>query len=114
IVDSGALVPDEIMVRMIREALMRPECGEGYILDGFPRTLPQAQKLDEMLRANRQELTKVLEFSIDDEVLVRRITGRLIHKASGRSYHVLFRPPKVPMTDDETGEPLMQRPDDKE
>jgi adenylate kinase len=83
-----------------------------FILDGFPRTVPQAEGLDKMLRERNQALQHAVELQIDDELLVSRITGRLIHPASGRSYHTTFNPPKVPMTDDITGEPLIQRSDD--
>lgn len=83
-----------------------------FILDGFPRTVPQAEGLDKMLRERNQALQHAIELKIDDELLVSRITGRLVHPASGRSYHTTFNPPKVPMTDDITGEPLIQRSDD--
>lgn len=83
-----------------------------FILDGFPRTVPQAEGLDAMLRERKQKLQHAVELQIDDALLVARITGRLIHPASGRSYHSTFNPPKKPMTDDVTGEPLIQRSDD--
>ena len=83
-----------------------------FILDGFPRTVAQAEKLDEMLRASAKPLQHAIELQIDDALLVSRITGRLIHPASGRSYHREFNPPRRPMTDDATGEPLVQRSDD--
>lgn len=85
-----------------------------FILDGFPRTVPQAKKLDEMLEAKRQQLKHAVELKIDDNLLVARITGRLVHPASGRSYHKIFNPPQKEMTDDVTGEPLIQRSDDNE
>lgn len=85
-----------------------------FILDGFPRTVPQAEKLDEMLNAKKQALKHAVELQIDDSLLVARITGRLVHPASGRSYHKVFNPPKKDMTDDVTGEPLIQRSDDNE
>lgn len=87
---------------------------DSFILDGFPRTVPQAEKLDEMLRAKQQQLKHAVELQIDDSLLVARITGRLVHSASGRSYHKVFNPPKKEMTDDITGEPLSQRSDDNE
>jgi adenylate kinase len=83
-----------------------------FILDGFPRTVKQAEKLDEMLEAKHQKLQHAIELQIDDGLLVSRITGRLIHPASGRTYHKVFNPPKEPMKDDVTGEPLVQRSDD--
>ncbi|KAJ2648351.1 adenylate kinase [Coemansia sp. RSA 1250] len=115
IMDAGGLVSDEIMVNMIQDNLQNnQECKNGFILDGFPRTVVQAQKLDEMLDAQKQSLDHVVELVIDDSLLVARITGRLIHPASGRSYHKVFNPPQKPMTDDITGEPLIQRSDDNE
>ncbi len=83
-----------------------------FILDGFPRTVPQAESLDAMLQARNQKLQHAVELQIDDALLVARITGRLIHPASGRTYHKIFNPPKQPMADDVTGEPLIQRSDD--
>ena len=113
--DEGKLVSDDLMVEMIENALKRPECKEGYILDGFPRTVNQAKALDEILYSKLQRpLDSVIEFKINDELLVSRITGRLIHKPSGRSYHTEFNPPKVAGKDDVTGEPLIRRSDDNE
>lgn len=83
-----------------------------FILDGFPRTVPQAESLDSMLKARSQTLQHAVELQIDDSLLVARITGRLVHPASGRSYHSIFNPPQKEMTDDVTGEPLIQRSDD--
>ncbi|CAR23485.1 adenylate kinase [Lachancea thermotolerans] len=113
IMDQGGLVSDEIMVSMIKhELITNPECKSGFILDGFPRTIPQAEKLDQMLAEQGRPLEKAVELKIDDELLVSRITGRLVHPSSGRSYHKLFNPPKEDMKDDITGEPLVQRSDD--
>ncbi|RSL54407.1 adenylate kinase [Fusarium duplospermum] len=113
IMDQGGLVSDEIMIGMIREELNHnQECQGGFILDGFPRTVPQAQGLDAMLQERNQKLQHAVELKIDDSLLVARITGRLVHPASGRSYHTTFNPPKEYMKDDITGEPLIQRSDD--
>ncbi|CAE6464889.1 hypothetical protein ACGC1H_004941 [Rhizoctonia solani] len=113
IMDAGGLVSDDIMVGMIRDQLQNNKnCKNGFILDGFPRTVPQAEKLDGMLSERKEKLDHVVELKIDDQLLVSRITGRLIHVASGRTYHREFNPPKKPMTDDVTGEPLIQRSDD--
>lgn len=115
IMDAGGLVSDDIMVNMIKDELTNnPACKKGFILDGFPRTIPQAEKLDQMLAERGTPLQAAIELKVDDDLLVARITGRLIHLPSGRSYHKIFNPPKVEMTDDVTGEPLVQRGDDNE
>jgi len=111
-VSSGALVADELIIGMIGEAIKQPDCKTGFILDGFPRTVPQAEKLDEMLKKENATLDRAFEFAIEDSLLVKRISGRRVHLSSGRVYHVDFSPPKVPGKDDVTGEPLTQRPDD--
>jgi len=114
VMDAGGLVNDDIVFGLIKENLDKPECKNGFILDGFPRSVPQAEKLDALLAERKQKLDHVLEFKIDDSLLIPRILGRLVHPASGRSYHREFHPPKKEMTDDITGEPLVHRSDDNE
>ena len=111
VMKAGGLVSDDIVIGIIRDRISEPDCKFGFILDGFPRTLVQAQALDKMLAEEGACVTKVVELQVPDEVLEERICGRWIHKTSGRSYHVKYAPPKS-MKDDETGDALMQRPDD--
>lgn len=108
----GELVSDELVIGLFKENMDQPECERGMLLDGFPRTVVQAEKLDSMFKEQGKKIDKVVEFKVDDEILIERIEGRRIHKASGRSYHVKFNPPKVEGKDDITGEPLIHRPDD--
>ncbi|KAM0846822.1 hypothetical protein ACQ4PT_055422 [Festuca glaucescens] len=98
--NKGELVSDDLVVGIIDEAMKRPSCQKGFILDGFPRTVVQAQKLDEMLARQGAKVDKVLNFAIDDAILEERITGRWIHPSSGRSYHTKFAPPKTTGVDD--------------
>ena len=108
----GELVSDELVIGLFKDNMNQPECERGMLLDGFPRTTVQAEKLDQMFVEVGKKIDKVIEFKVNDDILVERIEGRRIHKASGRSYHVKFNPPKVEGKDDITGETLMQRPDD--
>lgn len=112
VMDAGKLVSDDIVAGIVAEAIKGEECNRGFILDGFPRTVNQAKILDGLLKKDNVTITKVINLAIDDELLVKRITGRLIHRASGRSYNIYFNPPKVEGKDDITGEPLYKRDDD--
>nr|XP_025672918.1 adenylate kinase 4 isoform X2 [Arachis hypogaea] len=99
--DKGELVSDDLVVGIIDEAMKKPSCQKGFILDGFPRTVVQAQKLDKMLEKRGGKVDKVLNFAIDDAILEERITGRWIHPSSGRTYHTKYAPPKTPGVDDD-------------
>ena len=110
VMDAGLLVSDDIIVGLVKERLKHVDCRNGYLFDGFPRTIPQA----EAMRQSNVGLDFVLEIDVDREEIVRRLSGRRVHPASGRNYHVSFNPPKVPGKDDPTGEPLVQREDDRE
>ena len=110
VMDSGALVSDDIIIALVKERLKAVDCAQGYLFDGFPRTIPQA---DAMKNA-AVPIDFVLDIAVPDAAIVERMSGRRVHPASGRSYHVKFNPPKVAGRDDLTGEPLIQRDDDKE
>ena len=110
IMDGGHLVSDAIILALVQERLKEPDCARGYLLDGFPRTLPQA----DAMKARNIGLDYVLEIDVPDDEIVQRMSGRRVHPASGRSYHVKFHPPKAEGRDDLTGEPLVQRDDDRE
>lgn len=108
--NSGRLVPDALIIQMVKERLTAPDCADGYLLDGFPRTLVQAQAMVEA----GIDIDHVIEIQVPDEEIIKRICGRRVHPASGRVYHVDFQPPQAQGLDDVSGEPLIQREDDKE
>ncbi len=110
VMDSGALVSDDIIIGLVQERLQQADCQAGYLFDGFPRTIPQA----DALKNAAVKLDFVVEISVPEEDIIERMSGRRIHPASGRTYHVKFNPPKQAGVDDETGEPLIQRDDDHE
>ena len=112
VMKRGDLVSDELVISLINENLDNPECERGILLDGFPRNVAQAEKLDSMLAGRKMNIDRVLEFNVDENVLAERIEGRRVHPASGRSYHLKFNPPKVEGKDDLTGEDLIHRKDD--
>ena len=114
VMDSGGLVSDEIVIGIVREQITQAECTKGFLLDGFPRNLSQAKKLDEMLAAQNAKVDNVIELRVSDKELVTRIAGRRFHLGSGRSYHIEFNQPKIEGKDDETGEPLAKRDDDNQ
>lgn len=110
VMDSGALVSDDIIIGLVKDRLGQPDCAGGYMFDGFPRTIPQA----DALRSANVGIDYVLEIDVPDGEIIERLSGRRVHPASGRVYHVRFNPPKVADKDDLTGEPLVQRDDDRE
>lgn len=110
VMDRGQLVSDEIVIELVRQRLQAPDCGNGYLFDGFPRTIVQA----EAMREAGVPIGYVLEIDVPDAEIVKRMAGRRVHLASGRTYHVEFNPPKIAGRDDLTNEPLVQREDDKE
>ncbi len=110
VMDAGDLVSDDIIIGLVKERIKQDDCKNGFLFDGFPRTLAQADAMKEA----SVHLDAVVEIDVEHEEIIKRISGRRIHEASGRSYHVEYNPPQVADTDDVTGEALMQRPDDKE
>ena len=112
--EKGELVPDHIILNMMEGRLLNDDCKSGYILDGFPRTIPQAEGLTSLLDTINQQLDIVILLKLDDEIIVERMGGRRVHPDSGRIYHVEYNPPKVENKDDVTGEDLIIRPDDQE
>ena len=110
VMDSGGLVSDDIIIGLVKERIAQPDCANGFLFDGFPRTIPQA----DAMKAAGVKLDLVLEIDVPDEAIIERMSGRRVHQPSGRSYHLLFNPPKVAGKDDVTGEDLIQRDDDSE
>jgi adenylate kinase len=108
VMDAGGLVSDDLIISLVKERLAQPDCANGFLFDGFPRTIPQA----DAMKAAGVKLDLVLEIDVPDAAIVDRMDGRRVHPASGRTYHVVNNPPKVDGVDDVTGEPLVQRPDD--
>lgn len=109
LMDAGQLVPDDLIIALVKDRVAQADCEKGFLLDGFPRTLPQA----DALKSAGIAVDFVLEFDVPDEVIVERMSGRRVHQASGRSYHIIYNPPKVEGKDDVTGEDLIIRADDK-
>jgi adenylate kinase len=109
VMDAGQLVSDDIIIGLVKERLKAPDCAKGYLFDGFPRTIPQA----EAMKQAPVPIDYVLEIDVPDEAIIERMSGRRVHAASGRTYHVKFNPPRTEGRDDATGEPLVQRDDDK-
>jgi len=110
IMDAGGLVSDDIIIGLVKDRLTQPDCAKGYLFDGFPRTIPQAQAMKDA----GVPIDYVLEIDVPFDAIIDRMSGRRVHPASGRTYHIKFNPPKVAGVDDVTGEPLIQRDDDKE
>ena len=110
IMESGALVSDDLIINLVKERIAQPDCAAGFLFDGFPRTIPQA----DAMKAAGVKLDHVLEIDVPFDAIIERMSGRRSHPASGRTYHVKFNPPKVEGLDDVTGEPLIQREDDRE
>ncbi len=113
-IDSGALVPDEVTISIVKDRLQKPDCKNGFILDGFPRTIAQAQSLDDMLDSMGTKLDCVLDLEVEDDVIIRRLSGRRVCPDCGASYHIDFNPPKRDSICDNCGAKLIQREDDRE
>jgi adenylate kinase len=110
VMDAGGLVSDDIIIGLVKERIAQPDCANGFLFDGFPRTIPQA----DAMKSAGVKIDVVLEIDVPDEAIIERMSGRRVHVASGRTYHVKFNPPQTPGKDDVTGEELIQREDDKE
>jgi adenylate kinase len=110
IMDEGKLVSDDIIINLVKERIREADCANGFLFDGFPRTIPQA----EAMKQAGVDIDFVVEIAVDDSEIIKRMSGRRVHLASGRTYHIVFNPPKVAGKDDVTGEDLVQRPDDAE
>ena len=110
VMDSGGLVPDDVIIGLVKERITQPDCKKGFLFDGFPRTIPQADAMKDAGVA----IDAVVDIDVPDQEIIKRMSGRRVHLASGRTYHITFNPPKVEGKDDVTGEPLIQRDDDKE
>ncbi len=109
IVESGHLVPDEVVIQLVLERIQQPDCKNGFLLDGFPRTVAQAEALHQ-----QTPIDYVIDIDVPEEEVIKRLSGRRVHPGSGRTYHLMYQPPRVAGKDDETGEELIQRPDDSE
>jgi adenylate kinase len=114
IMANGQLVPDELIIDLLRNRIAKPDCGSGFLLDGFPRTVYQAEALSKAFLAEKIAIDHVIYIRVQDEDIIKRLSGRRVHLASGRTYHAIFNPPKVLDRDDVTGEPLVHRMDDEE
>jgi adenylate kinase len=108
--DSGGLVPDDVIIGLVKERIKESDCEKGFLFDGFPRTIPQA----DAMKTAGVGIDAVVDINVPDEEIIKRMSGRRAHLASGRTYHIIYNPPKVEGKDDVTGEPLVQRDDDKE
>lgn len=110
VMDAGGLVPDDVIIGLVKERIQEPDCEQGFLFDGFPRTIPQA----DAMKAAGVPIDAVVDIDVPDAEIIKRMSGRRVHLASGRTYHIVFNPPREEGKDDETGEPLIQRDDDQE